>query len=277
MSVLSFLNSGSSVSVLTGTLAQMNATTGTNGQFFYNTTYNSYFKWVNDAWDPEKPDPRYGYMEDDEFMGATVASKMPWGNNTTGTGNAINVTPANTSYGELILECTAAGQTANFRDVLANVLLGGADHYCEFLLRVPTLATVAEDFSVGWGWQDNAAYDANTLCTDGVWGTLNRAINGTNIVMNSASNSSRTATNASATAISAGVTFRARIAVYGTTSAEFFINGVSQGTVSSNLPTGAGRYTGFQLKLDKHNGTGASQVVIDHVRRWGYFTTRRAA
>lgn len=278
MSVQACLDgSGSASLVLVGTLAQMNATSGGNGYSFFNTTYNSWFDWVADRWWPRKPDPRYGYMEDDDWVGATVASKFPYANNTTGSGNAINVTPTNTSYGELVLECTTAGQTANIRTVTANVLVGGADHYMEAIIRVPILATAGEDFSIGWGLNDNAAYDAATLCTDGVWGTLNRGINGANIIMNTSSNSSRTATNATTTAFTAATNVRVGIYINAGASATFYVNGVSQGSVATNLPTGAGRYTGFQIKLDKHAGTSASQVVIDHVIQYGYFTTRRAS
>ena len=255
----------------------MNALTGGPGFMFFNTTYQSWFDWVVDRWWPRKPDPRYGYMEDDEWLGATVASKLPWGNNTTGSGNAINTAPLSNSAGEIILECTAAGQTANIRNVLANILVGGADHYMEAIIRVPTLATALEDFSIGWGLQDNAAYDANTLCTDGVWGTLNRAINGTKMVMNTASNSSRTATNSTVTDFTAATNVRVGIYINAAASATFYVNGVSQGSVVSNLPSGAGRYTGFQIKLDKHAGSVASQVVIEHVILYGYFTTRRAS
>ncbi len=276
MAVQACLDTEGTQYISTGTLAQMNALTGAAGQMFFNTTYNSYFYWSVNRWMPIKPDPRYGYMQDEDWLGATVAASFPYGNNTTGSGNAINATPTALGYGELILECTAASTTANIRTSLTDVLLGGADHYFEAIVRVPTLATALEDFSIGFGWNDNAAYEANTLCVDGIWATLDRSINGAKIVMNSSANSVRTATNATNATILAATTFRIGIYVNGTTSATFYVNGVSQGTVSSNLPTGAGRYTGFQIKLDKTAGSLASQVVIDHVMQYGYFTTARA-
>jgi len=250
----------------------MQGLTGVAGQAFFNTTYNSWFDWIVDRWYPRYPDPRYGFMHQEKFMGATVAASYPFGNNTTGTGNAHNMTGSAGRYGELVLECTAASQTANIRTNLAQYLVGSTDLYMEAILRVPTLATVGDDFSFGMGLNDKPSYDANTLCTDGVWATINRSINGQKVIMNTSSNSTRTATNSSGASISAATDFRLSIYINAGNSAQYFLNGVSQGTVSTNLPTGAGRYTGFQIKLDKTAGGAASQLIISHVLVYGYYS-----
>ena len=60
-----------------GTLATMQGLTGVAGQAFFNTTYNSWFDWIVDRWYPRYPDPRYGFMHQEKFMGATVAASYP--------------------------------------------------------------------------------------------------------------------------------------------------------------------------------------------------------
>lgn len=96
MSLQNFSVNLSQVSVpfASGTLATMAATTGTDGELFYNTTYKHYFKWMTDRWWPlGNPDPRYGFIIYDEFLSAGTASDLAWtaaGTVNIGTGTATN-------------------------------------------------------------------------------------------------------------------------------------------------------------------------------------------
>jgi hypothetical protein len=254
----------------------MQGLTGVAGQSFFNTTYNSWFDWNVDRWFPRYPDPRYGFLHREKFAGATVAASFPFGNNTTGSGNAIDGAPATDQMGALILECTNTGETANIRTSLTQYLTGGMDLYMEAIMKIPTLSDASDTINVLMGMNDNAAFETSGLPTDGIFASFKSTINGAKMIMNTSSNSTRTATNSAGANIVANTWFRTSIYVNAGTSAQFFLNGTSQGTVSTNLPTGAGRYSGFQIKLDK-SGAGAAprQVYIDHVLIYGYYSAAK--
>ena len=269
---------GSLAEVLSGTLAQMRATTGSAAKpFYYNTDYKSVFYWAGDDWSPLPPNPRFGYYHYEEFDGATVAASFPFGNNTTGTGNAINGTPLGTIEGELVLDTPTAGQIANFRAVLNNTLIGGADRYMEIGFTIPTLATALEDYSFSFGYNDSVAYDANGRCTDGVYMMYHRGLNGTKPVLVTSAGGTRTETNSTVTDFVQGAN-RMKIYINGSTGVSYYLNGVLQnGTAQATNIPGAGQYTGYNPRLDKHAGSVSSPIRIDWVLNYGYFTSQRSA
>src|SRR4051812_30949229 len=189
------LNLGSAGStVSSGTQTTMDATTGTDGQLFYNTTYKATFQWVVDRWWPMgKPDPRYGFHVYDEFLSSGLPSQLDW----VGAGT-VNVTAGGATTPGIftITQSTAASRSALFL-ATSPILLGSADYYYETSIAIPTLATVSEDFIAEVGLFDNTAYDVAGACTDGVFFKYNRSVNGAAWECVTTSNTTATVTDTS--------------------------------------------------------------------------------
>lgn len=260
--------------VLSGTIGTMASTTGVNGQSFFNTTYTAWFDWVSSRWWPRaNPDPRYGFvLAHEEFTGTDRIGVLDWNTNS----GTVTTTSANLlNPGLYLLRQATASAVANIRSDLAAWQFGTADFFAEAAIIVPTLATVSEDFSFAFGWNDNSAFSANSTCTDGAYFTLNRAVNGANLIANTASNTTTTTTNTS-TAVTAGTEIRLGIFVSTTNSnVTFYANGTLIATHTTNIPTGAGRQTGIAFKLDKTAGSSNSDIYLDYFDGWGFFSTAR--
>lgn len=259
---------------LTGTLATMNATTGSNGQMFWSTTYSAMFQWVVDRWiGIGVPDPRYGFFAYDEFTGTDRIGWLDWNTNA---GTITTTAGSATNPGVYLLRQATASAVANIRSDLAWMQFGTMDVYYEALVNIPTLATVGEDFCISVGFNDKSAFDANGACTDGIWFTLNRAVNTTKWIINTSQGGTATNTNTN-TVVTAGTFYRLSIIVTAGTSAQFFVNGVSVGTITTNLPTGASQQTGCAFKIDKTAGTGNSDLQLDYFSLRAYFNGARVS
>lgn len=254
-----------------GSLSLMNSTTGVQGQLFFNTTYNAYFTWSFDRWWPfGNPDPRYGFLIYDEFNGADRIQSLDWGNAGAATsGNLLNTGVVNISQ-------SAASGITDMRTELDSIQLGTMDLYLETLISIPTLATAGDDGSLTIGMSDNASFSAHSTCTDGVFFVLDRSVNGANWIINTSSNGTATNTN-TATAVVAGTWYRLGIYVSASTQAQFYVNGVSQGTIASNLPTGASRQTGFHYASNKTVGAAALNILADYFCCYGFYNGQRVA
>jgi hypothetical protein len=262
--------------VQVGSLATMNASIGVPGRFFFNTTYNHMFNWAVNRWIPAgRPDPRYGFYVYDEFLGTDRIGDLDWNNNS-GTLSLIT-TPSALNSGVLLLRQATAASNANLRMSLAQFLLGSMDLYLEAGVSVPTLATAGEDFSLAFGLHDNASYDANSACTDGVYFTLNRAVNGVNWIANTQSNGVKTSSNSSTAAVAATF-YRLGIWISGSAAATFYVNGTAiAAALTTNIPNGAGRETGVQFVINKTAGVGNSDLQIDYFQAYGFYNSARVA
>ena len=273
MSVESNLGGGGTQYVLTGTLAQMSALTGSTGNLFYNTTYNSWFTWVNNRWWPYgNPDPRYGYVLTDEFISAAALSQLDWNASSAGALGALG-----TYKGVFYVEQSSASATAYLMSYTAGTAFGLMDVYAEALVQIPTLATAGEDFACMFGFNDKITFDANCACTDGAYFTLNRAVNTNKWITNTASNTTTTSTNSNTT-VTAGTWYRLGILVSQTNgNVVFSVNGTTIATHTTNIPSGAARSTGVGFKLDKTAGVAASDLYVDYFAEYAFFTTARAS
>lgn len=260
-------------SILGKTATEMYALTGTDGQIIYNTTYKHHFKWIVDRWVPNgEPDPRYGLVLKDDFISTSGTFDLNWGNAATvsaSTGGA-------TTPGVALLRKAAALDRASMTQAVTGFLLGTMDIYQEWLVRFPTLATALEDYCFAVGFNDCGAYDANSLATDGVYFTYNRAVNGANWNLHTVSNGSATNTTNLVSAIAADTWYRLGILIKAGTSAAFSVNGSVIGTHTTNIPTGAGRGTHFQARLDKTVGSVNSDIHLDYFYSWGFFSGVRS-
>jgi hypothetical protein len=256
-----------------GTLTEMNVLTGVDGQEFFCTTYNHTFRWVNGRWFPTANiDPRYGFMWQDEFLGAIVTG-APW--NAVG---SVGITTATaTEPGGWTLTRSAGSQVSAIYLASGNIiLLGSMDLYMEGIIRLPLLATAGEDYCVSFGLNDNASYSATGLATDGVYLQYNRGVTGDFWGTRTVSNGTPTA-NTSAIAATAA-TVRLGIYINNATTAKFYVNGVKTGTDHTlNIPTGSGRHSVPMFKIDKIAGSAASDLCVDHFTIYGFFSIPRSS
>lgn len=259
-----------STTIQSGTLATMNATTGSDGKLFYCTTYHATFQWVNDRWWPfGVPDPRWGFWWFDDFDSANNPQSHAW--NAVGSGAAGAYGNLGTYNGLMYITTTTAATRESYAMYTAGFAFGLGDYYTEALVQISTLATIAEDFCIAFGWNDNTGYDANSACTDGAYFTLNRAVNTTKWITNTSSNGTKTSTNTN-TSVVAGTFYRLGILVSQTNgNVVFSVNGTTVATHTTNIPSGAARSTGLLFKFDKTAGTAESDFIFDYVAAYGFY------
>lgn len=146
----------------------------------------------------------------------------------------------------------------------------GSSLYCEAYVRIPTLRTATQEFKAYFGFGDSVG--TNVDMVDGAYFTHDST--STNWVMNTANNSVRTAT-ATSTAVVANQWYRLGIQIAsGGGSAQFFIDGVSVGTVATNVPTT--RATGGIYKIVKTVGTTSRTMDCDYWYSLTEFINERA-
>jgi hypothetical protein len=205
--------------------------------------------------------------------------RMAWSPATSGTGAAASVSAGNAtlaSGGHLgvarIASGTAVASTAAlaWSGALANaIVLGTGESAYVSLIRLPILATVANDYILRIGLGTSTSADH----TDGVYFEYNRATSA-NWICKTASQSTRTSTTTSvAVAINTWIKLEWRCNSAGT-SVEFFINGVSVATITTNIPTVTGKGCGGNFQIVNVAGTLARECFIDYFYFTKSFTSR---
>jgi hypothetical protein len=175
-----------------------------------------------------------------------------------------------------------SGTTATGRHSLttpnSSTTLGGGTWTFETMLQVPTLSNATERFQNISGF-----FDMNTAAnqTDGIYflydeGGVSTGSSATpNFQIVTSSNSVRTFQTTS-TSVVANTWYKLKIVVNATaTSVEYFINDVSVGTSTTNIPTGALRQLGWGLLQNKSVGITSRAVSYDAMLVEGRLTTSR--
>jgi len=257
-----------------GTKSSMFALTGSNGQIYYNTTYNMYFGWSGGAsgrwWPIGIPDPKYGFVwAPEDILGADrIGSIDLSGNNGQLAGNLLNP-------GLCTVSQSAASGVSRMSQQLNSIQLGTMDLWIESIIAIPTLSNGSDNACHVFGLNDGSSYSATGACTDGVYFTLDPV--NANWLTNTSSNSVLTS-KTSSTAPSAGTFYRLSIFVEAGTQATFYVNGTAITTAhTTNLPTGAGRQTGVAWDVHKTLGAGALTMSVDNFAGWGAFNGARVA
>jgi hypothetical protein len=143
----------------------------------------------------------------------------------------------------------------------------------EWIAKIPTVPDATEDFTVRAGLLDATAANLAAV-VDGVYFEVIRATSTTNWICKTVSNSTTTTTT-TGTAFGTGWVRLKAVVNAGGTSVEFFINGTSVATHSANIPTGAGRLTSPQIRIDKVAGTTERTLLFDYFEMNQSFTTLR--
>lgn len=146
-----------------------------------------------------------------------------------------------------------------------NLPVGGYEELA-VSLRIPTLSDGTNSFSVIVGFGDGTT----TAPVDGAYVQVGSGTNGASI--NTRSNSISSSTGNVALTANTDYILRVRVTnVDGTLTAVGYVNGVSIGSLTTNIPTGAGRNTGIQVGILKALGTTNRTVEVD----WVYYETYR--
>lgn len=150
------------------------------------------------------------------------------------------------------------------------MVIGGGAIIFKTAISIATLATAGDDYTYRVGFCDNDAGN----CTDGVWLEYNRATSA-NWIMSTANAGTRTQT-ASSTAVATGWK-RLQIVINAAgSSADYYIDGVNIGTVSTNMPCTTTCGTIPEMQMLRTASTGTS-LTIDHdyFKVVQYFTNTR--
>lgn len=141
-----------------------------------------------------------------------------------------------------------------------SVWLGNGETTIEWRAKLTTLSDGTETYTARAGLIDAG----NGNGTDGVFFRYTHGTNSGNWVLVARANNAETTTNSSIAASTSWVLLRIVVNAAGT-SAEFFVNGTSAGTVASGLPTASGRDTAPCISIVKSAGTTARTMDVDYV------------
>lgn len=240
------------------------------GQNILVSNYNWNFTWTGTRWWPQGyPDPKYGFLLHDEFLGADRIGQLDWSaNNGQVAGNALN-------QGQASVSISTATQTARMSMQVNSVQISTMDLYMETLIQMPAAATTAEDGVAIWGMSDVTAYDANGAGTDGAYFSVNRAVNGSSLICYTQNNTASSVIVTTAN-IAAGIYYRLGILISASSSVQYFINGSSLGTLTTNIPAGTGRQTGINYSVFKTNGvTNPIAWTVDYFAAYAFYNGSR--
>jgi hypothetical protein len=168
---------------------------------------------------------------------------------------------------------TNTTSSSSLRTSTSSLLLGGGRLICNWLVQLPTLSDGTDTFTIRCGLGDSASADF----TDGVYFEYTDSVNDGKWDIKTASNSSRTTENTNNT-VTAGQWDRLTIDVNADgSSAAFYVNGTqcTNSPIVSNIPTGAGRHTGFVIHMVRSAGTDARDLYIDLFSAYQKLTATR--
>jgi hypothetical protein len=168
---------------------------------------------------------------------------------------------------------TTTGYAYHASDVFAIFGASGATHDLEWLVYLPALSDGTDTYQLWMGYGN--VYNG-TQPTNGVYFGYTHGTNSGNFTLNATKASATTTTNASSGPIaSAWNKFRININSDAST-ATFYHNGVSLGTVTTNIPVTVNTHkTGIQLSILKSAGTNDRICYLDYVGYRAVYNTAR--
>lgn len=165
-----------------------------------------------------------------------------------------------------------AGGCFGYMSGVDSVYIGDGEMDFETEIRVTTLSDGTNRFAIRVGFFDVVA--SATKPVDGVYVEY-RDADSANFRACTSSNSTRTENNSSTT-VAAATWYRIHININAAgTSARFWVNDVLIDTITTNIPTGAGRETRLGVAIMKELGTTNRQVRCDYIAFNKQLTTTR--
>lgn len=184
-------------------------------------------------------------------VGATTAFVTP-GNSNDYRNGIISFSTGITTTGAASA-ISGSGSFINF----ANIPVGGYEEIAANI-KIPTLSDGTNTFSVIVGFGDGTT----TLPVDGAYISISTS----GATLNTRSNS--ITSNTTAVAVSAATEYIVKVVVQntgGTLTALGYLNGALIGSLTTNIPSGAGRHTGIQVGIIKSLGTTSRTIEVDWV------------
>lgn len=228
---------------------------------FLRTGHRSMFRFHTDfIQNPSTTATDGGLNESNTGTGAAVNNVNNWATNTVG-------------VVELTTGTTATGQSSITSSNNAITLNGGEIFY-EIEIRIPILSVLAEQYSFICGLGNTT----NGLPANGIGflyaeGGVAFGVASPNFQIFTRSTSVATAVT-TAEVVNINTTYRLGFIVNAdATSVEFFINGVSAGSITTNIPTSA--QLGFYARIIKSAGTTARTAQLDCLTVTKNYTTPR--
>ncbi len=203
-----------------------------------------------------------GLIFTEHFVAATTALMGNLSITTSGTSAAGTLVSGSSGHPGVFQFATGTTETGRAAiGCLANSILFGEGTYSvETSLYIPVLSTSAQRFTIYFGFGDNFAAGDQV---DGVYFQyIDSASPNWQI---KTSNASTRTTTISSSVVTVGWT-KLRVDVIGTATANFFVNDVLIGSISTNIPTGRGRETSVVQKLEKSVGTTRSIMLSDYIK-----------
>lgn len=214
------------------------------------------------------PDP---LLIHEDFLGDSTDGVMGWVSASTGASLqfvSAAITAATRALGVLELDTgtTATGRAALRNSTVEGLLFGFAE--CRYRARFAVATakpTAAEAYMAHFGFGDHFDNGLGTSnATDGAYFVIDQTSDF--VICRTSNNSVRTSVTTNVTIPAVGTFARYEILVAEDgKSVKFYINEVLVATIVDNIPTGAGRWTGFGAKLMKTNGTTLRAVWFDYI------------
>jgi fibronectin-binding autotransporter adhesin len=265
--------------------AQVGDPTGVAGGMYYNSATGSFRCYQVDHWSDCLVSARTGYHKvfemgdagaggSDDFIGYTLNGAFSQPNGETG---HPGITQLNTST-------SSSGYTYVGSETDAMLLLGNNDYWREESeIRLPStfsaLSSVNQRYNILTGFIRQQDTFSSGEPTDGCYFKYND-VTGANQPngkwMGVCMSSSTSTTCDTGTTVAMDTWYRMTVVVNAAgNSADFRINGVSKCTVITNIPTGAGRVTGYGTSLQKTVGATDRDLDVDYIEIEGQFGTAR--
>jgi predicted secreted protein len=194
----------------------------------------------------------------------------------TGAANSLTVTAGLAGHPGVVTHqtgTTTTGRAAMATTNFSPIILGGNWYWrFEAIFRIGALSDATNTYTYRVGFLDSVSAESS----DGVFLRYTHGTNSGQWQIVARGSNVETATNTTS-AVVANTWYRGVIIVNPLgTSAEAFINGVSIGTVTSNLPTGTGKNTGFGSLMIKSAGTSNVNIDLDSIEILAYANAPRS-
>jgi predicted outer membrane repeat protein len=216
------------------------------------------------------PPARWGLYYYHDMLGTTADTAISSQVNGTSAANSATAVTSVAGHGGIVQHTTGTattGRAGMLSTNAAGILLGNSWYWrYESMIRIGTLSDGTNRYTYRAGFIDSPSAES----TDGIFFRYVDNVNTGQWQLVCRSNGTETATN-STTAPAAATWYRLTIIVNPAgNNAEFFVNGTSIGTCASNLPTGAGRGTGFGSLIIKSAGGTARTIDLDYLEIISY-------
>lgn len=223
-------------------------------------------------------DPATTFEIYDDWVSSSTSSSHGWADASTGTNAFTGIGDPGTyvdgNHPGIMQLYTGTTTTGAAILQLGNIgmILGGGVMQYQALVNIHTVSDGTNRYTLYIGAGDS--YNS-TEHTNGVYFVYSDNLNSGNWIGKTASNGSRTTVNTSIPVTAGWHTLKYVVNAAGT-SVEFFVDGVSGGTSSTNIPAASARWHSIIFKSLKSLGTTARYTLVDYVWLKQTFTTPRS-